>query len=81
MMEAARTSESLENCYQSTQCCNPEESHLQFVKHLLRFTWLEIKQNGHIREKFLEIETFSSGVLHILILQVRDSWSEVLIIP
>jgi hypothetical protein len=29
MMEAARTSETLVNFYQTTQCYNPEDSHLQ----------------------------------------------------
>jgi hypothetical protein len=30
MMEAARTSETLVNFYQTTQCYNPEDSHLQY---------------------------------------------------
>jgi hypothetical protein len=31
MMEAARTSEMLVNFYQTTQHCNPEDSHQLFV--------------------------------------------------
>jgi hypothetical protein len=33
MMEAARTSETLVNFYQSTRCYNPEDSHLQLISY------------------------------------------------
>jgi hypothetical protein len=33
MMEAARTSETLVNFYQTTQCNNPEDSHLHTCGH------------------------------------------------
>jgi hypothetical protein len=33
MMEAAHTCESSVNCYQTTQCYNPEDSHLHFRCH------------------------------------------------
>jgi hypothetical protein len=36
MMEAARTSETLVNFYQTTRRYNPEDSHLQAVKLFLR---------------------------------------------
>jgi hypothetical protein len=32
MMEAARTSETLVNFYQTTRCSNPEDSHLRYIK-------------------------------------------------
>jgi hypothetical protein len=32
MMEAARTSETLVNFYQTTRCYNPEDSHLHTLK-------------------------------------------------
>jgi hypothetical protein len=35
MMEAARTSETLVNFYQTTRHYNPEDSHLQKILHLL----------------------------------------------
>jgi hypothetical protein len=37
MMEAARTSETSVNFYQTTQCYNPEDSHLQELKLLEKF--------------------------------------------
>jgi hypothetical protein len=38
MMEAAETSESLVNLYQTTRRCNPEDGHLQLLKTLEVFT-------------------------------------------
>jgi hypothetical protein len=35
MMEAARTSETLVNFYQTTWCCNAEDSHLHTPRFLL----------------------------------------------
>jgi hypothetical protein len=35
MMEAARTSETLVNFYQTTWCYNPEDSHLRFTSFRL----------------------------------------------
>jgi hypothetical protein len=38
MMEAARTSETLVNFYQTTRRYNPEDSHLDFKPYLLPWT-------------------------------------------
>jgi hypothetical protein len=45
MMEAARTSETLENFYQTTRRYNPEDSHLhthrcENLKHYLTLKWI-----------------------------------------
>jgi hypothetical protein len=37
MMEAARTSETLVNFYQTTRRYNPEDSHLQFTTMFVQF--------------------------------------------
>jgi RNase adaptor protein for sRNA GlmZ degradation len=36
MMEAARTSETLVNFYQTTRRCNPEDGHLQIKNNLTK---------------------------------------------
>jgi hypothetical protein len=38
MMEAARTSETLVNFYQTTRRYSPEDSHLQFLNCLISFS-------------------------------------------
>jgi hypothetical protein len=42
MMEAARTSETLVNFYQTTQCYNPEDSHLHTHRRENLKSYLEI---------------------------------------
>jgi hypothetical protein len=44
MMEAARTSETLVNFYQTTQCYNPEDSHL----HFYQTTWRYNTEDSHL---------------------------------
>jgi hypothetical protein len=40
MMEAARTSETLVNFYQTTRRYNPEDSHLHYLKLYRQTLWL-----------------------------------------
>jgi hypothetical protein len=50
MMEAARTSETLVNFYQTTRCCNPEDSNLH--------THRRENLKSYITEIFLDFTTF-----------------------
>jgi hypothetical protein len=53
MMEAARTSETLVNFYQTTWCYNPEDSHLP---HLILFIYLRLMTSRHKRVNILNIQ-------------------------
>jgi hypothetical protein len=52
MMEAARTSETLENFYQTTWCYNPEDSHLRTHRHENLKSYLI---NYDVAEKYLTV--------------------------
>jgi hypothetical protein len=63
MMEAARTSETLVNLYQTTRCYNPEDSHLQVICIIAtaykRKSWSKIVF-------FLEMRKVSAVLMKIL---------------
>jgi hypothetical protein len=53
MMEAARTSETLVNFYQTTRRYNPEDSHLQKIKYLS----YETNRTKNLKDAMNELET------------------------
>jgi hypothetical protein len=68
MMEAARTSETLVNFYQTTRCYNPEDSNLHVHNCIPLFPFL--KENFNIRtEHKAEEISISELFLHISIVQ------------
>jgi hypothetical protein len=63
MMEAARTSETLVNFYQTTRCCNPEDSHLRtHRRENLKSYSTEVVFNADLTE---------DAVLLLQLLQIR----------
>jgi hypothetical protein len=78
MMEAARTSETLVNFYQTTQRYNPEDSHLHYVSIIMEFLlseqicvaavpWANEKNSSEMRtfpNVFIEDSELPSCFLH-----------------
>jgi hypothetical protein len=56
MMEAARTSETLVNVYQTTRRYNPEDSHLQY--HIHNFVSDRRENTQHLRYKFESVKDY-----------------------
>jgi hypothetical protein len=51
MMEAARTSETLVNFYQTTRCYNPEDNHLRTHRRENLKTNFKVGYSIHVDEK------------------------------
>jgi hypothetical protein len=73
MMEAARTSETLVNSYQTTRCYNPEDSHLQV--HIVRNTFVRQNQSllGYLFHCFRLISLSMCGLIFSAVIRMHPS--------